>query len=78
MKELSIEDVRMVSGGAGVSAETVGCAVGGALGSRGGAWGIAAGCVAGGYVANNAGSWASSFGRAVNNSPSFKVSYMIR
>jgi hypothetical protein len=30
MKELTIEDVCMVSGGAGVSGETIGCAVGGA------------------------------------------------
>ncbi len=53
MRELTIDEVREVSGGAGVSAETIGCAIGGAIGSRGGAVGSAAGCIAGAYIANN-------------------------
>ncbi|HDS1218544.1 hypothetical protein ABE583_08855 [Stenotrophomonas sp. TWI143] len=56
MREITFEEMRSVSGGAGVSAETIGCAVGGALGSRGGALGSAAGCIAGAYIANNWGS----------------------
>lgn len=78
MKELTIEDVCMVSGGAGVSGETIGCAVGGALGASGGVWGSAAGCLLGAYVGNNAGSWGSALGSAINNSPGLNVQYMIR
>ncbi|MGE8449898.1 MAG: hypothetical protein ACN6OP_04575 [Pseudomonadales bacterium] len=78
MKDLSVSEVAMVSGGAGVSAETVGCAIGGAVGARaGGLAGGAAGCVAGSYIANNAGAWGAAFGRAVNSSGAFKVRYII-
>lgn len=77
MKDLSVSEVAMVSGGAGVSAETVGCAIGGAVGARAGLAGGAAGCVAGSYIANNAGAWGAAFGRAVNSSGAFKVRYII-
>lgn len=71
MKELSASEVEMVSGGAGVSGETIGCAIGGALGSRAGLMGGAAGCIAGAYVANNLGAW----GSAINSSGQFRTAY---
>jgi len=59
MRELSIKEVGAVSGAGwlGVSGETWGCAVGGAVGSyAGGAVGGAAGCIAGAAMVNSYGS----------------------
>lgn len=75
MKELCASEVAMVSGGAGVSGETIGCAIGGAIGSRAGVVGGAVGCIAGGYIANNASSWGAAFGSAINSSGAFRHSY---
>lgn len=53
MRVISFEEISCVNGGAGVSNETIGCAAGSVVGSRGGVVGGAVGCVAGAYVANN-------------------------
>lgn len=50
MNELSSVDIDRVCGG--VSGETWGCAIGGAMGSYGGPWGSAAGCIAGAAAFN--------------------------
>ncbi len=76
MKELCASEVAMVSGGAGVSGETIGCAIGGAIGARAGAVGGAVGCLAGGYIANNAGSWGAALGSAINSSGAFRYGYI--
>jgi hypothetical protein len=52
MKLLTANDIATVSGGLMVSAETVGCAIGGAAASELGPWGAAAGCIAGAAFAN--------------------------
>jgi hypothetical protein len=52
MFDLTTEELELASGGVGVSAETFGCAIGGAMGSYLGSWGAAAGCIAGGAYAN--------------------------
>lgn len=53
MKVLSKDEIDLVSGAdLSVSPETVGCAVGGAMGSELGPWGAAVGCVVGGALAN--------------------------
>lgn len=52
MHELTSEQVKQVSGGL-ISAETVGCALGGALGASLGVWGGAFGCMLGGAAANS-------------------------
>ena len=58
MKELSLNEISQVNGGAAVSGETWGCAIGGAIGSGvGGIWGGAAGCIGGAYFANNWNGW---------------------
>ena len=55
MRQLSTYEVDCVNGGAGVSGETIGCAIGGAAGAAagGGPVGGAVGCIAGAAIANN-------------------------
>lgn len=53
MRIINAMECSQVAGGDGVSAETIGCAVGGAAAGSAGLWAAAAGCVAGAYVANN-------------------------
>lgn len=71
MQELTSNEILQVHGGVraeGVSKETWGCAIGGAMvGSFGGAWGGAAGCIAGAYVANNWNGWVGDAFGSLNN-----------
>lgn len=58
MKELNQTEVEMISGGAGVSGETIGCAIGGGIGGRFSGWmGGVVGCIAGGWIGNNTSGW---------------------
>lgn len=57
MRLIACDELIQVSGGEGVSGETIGCAIGGAIVGGAGLWGAAAGCVAGAYVANNWSGW---------------------